>query len=206
MGIFDRVIRDKEAAIVLTSPLLGTSSHHDDDAHLCNHDDASEKPHHYYGKSSSSLFNRIIRARSILYLLIGVLAILLIFFTLPHDVSPSSYAPKLELPSLPSLPLEEIKDNLKWLSGSTSSSSSSSSSSSINSHPLALDRSWDYYAQNGVFISAREDNTIPQHRRARFVHLDKIDELRENGKSGLEGSVKLGDGFDEITKYIEGEY
>lgn len=86
----------------------------------------------------------------------------------------------------------------KWRQATATSTSSSSTT------VQGLDRSWDFYAQNGIFVNARTNNSIPQNRKARFIPVDFIDQLAEEGKTGLEGDLKLGDGFDEISRYGQG--
>lgn len=201
MGIFtfDSLRRE---GIQLTSPLLGSSASSSGNSNNAGSRRASSESSLRdeisreelvttapSSKTPTHLLRLFTRSRSIVLVCLSCI-ILLLLLSLP-SIDASSYTKDLKALHA------DWSDVLasKWKEATSSTSSSKPT----------LDRSWDYYAQNGIFVNQRNNQSLPQNRRARFIPVDKIDELAEKGLSGLEGEVKLGDGFDEVGKYVQGE-
>lgn len=192
MGLFDRLSLSniRSEGILLTSPLLGSNSARASESSDRDNEVVSTAGGAKQRKAASLLT----RSKAIILLCLSCLILLLLVSLPAIDASSSSYTDNLKALHA------DITGKIatKWREATTASSSSFSTTQ-------GLDRSWDYYAQNGIFVNARNNQTIPHNRKARFIPVDKIDEFAEKGLTGLEGEVKLGDGFDEIGKYVQGK-
>lgn len=195
MGILDRISLLRRKGILLTSPLLGsTGSARVSESSDGIFDNSEIVSTGILRRRSSTPHSKSLLTRSKALVLICLSCIFL-----------------LVLVSLPSFDASSYSDDLKSLhadlTGKLATKWKAATSSTLPAPAdRGLDRSWDYYAQNGIFVNARHNQSLPQNRRARFLPVDKIDELASNGLTGLEGEIKLGDGFDEIGKYIQGEW
>lgn len=181
-GLVDRLraLAGRDNSILLQSPLLGIPTRSSSSTSIV---DESVGP-------LKSRFVRFTRSKILIFVALP-LVILLLVISVSSDASTASvYASKL------STLHAELAD--KWLSKWKGPSATTTTIGE------GLDRSWDYYAQHGVFVSGRENKTIPQSRRARFIPVGLIDQLAETGKTGLEGDLQLGDGFDDIGKFVAG--
>jgi hypothetical protein len=71
---------------------------------------------------------------------------------------------------------------------------------------LSLDRSWDYYAQHGTFTHNESRALgLSMGTTARFLSEEASMSMSENGLTGLEKELRLGDGLDEVHAYLKGK-
>lgn len=132
---------------------------------------------------------------------LGVVAVLLVIIA---STIPSEHDPLASTKAAISHSVQEGWETVsKWTATHISSSSSGADGDDLDD--FAAGDGWndedDYYRTPGLLQFNKSQDMV--HRRVRYLHVDDLEALVPQNKTGLEAEIKLGDGFDVLETYSD---